>query len=170
MSDTPDPAAPAPPPYALVSGLAAFASEVIAMVASAHTELNLFSYALDYRIYGSEEFSDTLKTFILQHRRARLRAIVHSPALAMRRGHRLVELGRMLSSRIEFRQLPEERQKQREEYLLVDERALIFKEDHADMNARRYSHDPLRAREQLRSFENLWSECAPAREFTDLKL
>ena len=118
----------------------------------------------------AEEFSEIIKKFILQHRRARLRAIVHSPGLAMRRGHRLVELGRALSSRIEFRALPEERQKIREEYLIADERALIYKEAHNDLEARWHAHDPLRARELRRTFAALWNESAPAREFTDLKI
>lgn len=154
----------------VTSGLAAFTQQIIALVAGAKNSLRLFSYELDYRVYGSAAFNQALKGFILQHRRARLRVIVHSPQLAMRKGHRLVELGRQLSSRIEFRQLHEERRKQHEEYLIADDSALIIKETHSDIEARYYAHDPLRARERSRTFDALWEECVPAREFTDLKI
>lgn len=156
--------------YEVLSGLAAYAAHAKNLVAGAHTELILFSHDLDHRVYGSEEFCDTLKKFILQHRRARLRAIVHSPGLAMRKGHRLVELGRMLSSRIEFRQLPEEQHKLGDEYLLADSRVLLYKEYYSDIESRWHAQDPLKGREQLRRFESLWPECTPAREFTDLKI
>ena len=65
---------PAPPQVEEVSGIAAFTARVAELAASAHSELTLFSYDLDYRVYGSEAFSDVIKKFILQHRRARLRA------------------------------------------------------------------------------------------------
>lgn len=162
--------APKSPPFEVVSGLAAYSQHALQLVANAHMEVALFSYDLDHRIYGSEAFTDNLKKLVLQHRRARLRVIVHTPALAMRKGHRLVELGRILSSRIEFRQLSEERQKLREEYLLADERALIYKQAYNDLEARYYANDPLFARGQMRMFEALWQESEPAREFTDLKL
>lgn len=158
------------PSYALASGIAEFTRLAVATAAAAHSELVLFSHELDYRVYGSEEFCDTLKRFILQHRRARLRALVHTPALAMRRGHRLVELGRALSSRIEFRQLSETHLKLREEYLMADQRTLLYKEAYNDLEARHHTDDPLRGREQMRIFETLWQESLPAREFTDLKI
>lgn len=158
------------PGYTLVSGIAEFARLAVATAAVAHAELVLFSHDLDARVYGNEDFCDTLKRFILQHRRARLRALVHSPALAMRRGHRLIELGRALSSRIEFRQLGEEHLKLREEYLMADQRTLLYKEIYNDLGVQHYANDPLRGREQMRIFESLWQQSLPAREFTDLKI
>ena len=68
---------PAPLSFETVSGLAAFTARVAQLAASAHAELTLFSHELDYRVYGSEEFSEIIKKFILQHRRARLRVLHH---------------------------------------------------------------------------------------------
>lgn len=157
-------------PSECIEGAAAYIQRAQQMIEAAHTDLALFSHGLDHRIYGGEEFSETLKRFILRHRRARLRVLVHTPALAMRRGHRLVELGRRLSSRVEFRQLGGENLKLGEEYLLADARVLLHKEAHADLEARYYAQDPLKGREMQRTFEALWQESVPAREFTDLKI
>lgn len=164
------PPAPAEPSFALVTGTAEFLEHALRVLKSAHMQLTLFTHDLDVRVYGSEVFCETLKAFILGHRRAQLRVLVHTPALAMRQGHRLVELGRRLSSRIEFRALADERKTLIEEYLLADERSLLCKECYSDLEARYYAHEPLLARQQLRTFENLWQESLPAREFTDLKL
>lgn len=168
MTSTPESASPAT--VHQVVGLAEFSDHAVRMVGGAHAQIMLFTHAMDHRIYGSEAFCEALKHFILGHRRAQVQVLVHTPANAMRQGHRLVELGRRLSSRIEFRQLIEERRSLCEEYLLVDERALLHKEYHADLEARYYANDPLRARQQRRDFDALWQESPPAREFTELKL
>lgn len=173
--ETPDPAAEAPgsaaeAKYEVISGLAAYCERVIALVSSARMELALFTHGMDSRIYGSDDFVQAVRGFALQHRRARLRVLVHSPVLAMRGAHRLVELGRVLSSRIEFRQLGEERRTLAEEYLIADERGLVYKRTHDALQSKYFAYSPMDARQQLRSFNTLWDESLPAREFTDLRI
>lgn len=163
-------ASPAAPSSTVVSGHVAYADRAIELLVHARREVVLLSQDLDRRIYGDEDFIETLRAFLLQHRRARLRALVHTPRTAMQHGHRLVELGRALSSRIEFRELSPERKSLREEYLIVDERAMLHRRTPEDLEARCYADAPALAREQLRQFEILWQESPPAREFTDLRL
>ena len=158
------------PRYHIVSGATAYAQHLRELTESARVSLILFSHDLDHRIYGAEEFTEALKKFILSNRRARLRVIIHSPALAMRRGHRLVELGRALSSRIEFRELPEQHQSLVEEYAVADERGGLYKECYSDIETQWHAHDPLFARERLRAFESLWAESVVARELRALKI
>ncbi|HVT35615.1 MAG TPA: hypothetical protein VHE37_08525 [Nevskiaceae bacterium] len=158
------------PRYHIISGAAAYAQHLRELAAAAHVSMLIFTHDLDQRIYGGEEFIDALKKFILQNRRANLRVIIHSPGLAMRRGHRLVELGRALSSRIEFRELPEQYQSLIEEYAIADQRGGLYKEYYGDLESQWHEHDPLFARERLRAFDTLWPECVPARELRDLRL
>lgn len=153
-----------------VSGQAEFLQRAAEMARATRLTLNLFSQNLDRRTYGSDDFIAPLTRFLLSHQRARLRVIVRSPAQAMLKGHRLVELGRQLSSRIEFRELTPERQLIEREYLVADESALLIRESPQELLARYYPHAPLQAREQLREFEMLWQESPPAAEFRDLKL
>lgn len=153
-----------------VSGLVAFIDHAVLVAKAARMDIAIFSDTLDRRIYGDDRFVATVRAFVLQNRRARLRVLVRQPVQAMRGAHRLVELGRMLSSRIEFRQPPEDRRLPSDEYLLADERALLIRDSPGELEARYYASAPLEARQQLRSFSHLWEESVPAREFTDLKL
>ena len=161
---------PQAPAFEVVSGIVAFGQRAIDLIGLARAEIILFSQGLDRRVYGSDAFIEPLQTFLLQHQRARLRVIVHTPAQTMRNGHRLVELGRRLSSRIEFRELLPERKLAAKEFLVADEVALLIRETPDQLEARYAAHAPMLARDQKREFETWWQESPPATEFRDLKL
>lgn len=161
-----------PPPmeFAAISGSEAFADSALEVVSAARHQLALMSVDLDRRLFGTDSFTERLRNFILQHRRARLRVLVHDPAAAVRNSIRLVEFGRMLSSRIEFRAMPDERRKLREEYFIADERALLYRSSPDQLDAKFYADAPMVARSHLRAFEALWHEATVAREMSVLGL
>lgn len=154
----------------LVTGGAAFLEHAILVAEAARLELAICSATLDRRIYGDETFIDRVRRFVLQHRRARLRILVGQPQAAMRASHRLIELGRTLSSRIEFRQPAEERQLPADEYLIADERTQLIRGTPEQLEARYFADAPMAARLQLRTFNTLWEEGLPAREFSELRI
>ena len=158
------------PVVALASGSAEFLARLIEMTKTARMQISVLSQTLERRIYGNEGFLDPLQSFLLQHERARLRVLVRAPEATMRSGHRLIELGRRISSRVEFREiLPEHRLIERE-YIVVDERSLLLRESPQELDARYYASAPLMAREQLREFENLWQESPPSAELRALRI
>lgn len=156
--------------FAAVSGSDAFAAATLEVVRAARYELVLMSVELDRRLFGTEVFIDQLRNFILQHRRARLRVLVHDPAAAVRNCIRLVEFGRLLSSRVEFRKLPQTRAMPREEFLIADERAVLYRSAPDQLEAKHYADAPMVARSQLRGFNTCWEEATVAREMSALGL
>lgn len=162
---------PEQPVCEAVVGQAEFLRRAAEMAQAVRKDLAIFSQDLDRRTYGSDEFIEPLKSFLLAHERARLRVLVLSPSAAMKTGHRLVELGRRLSSRIEFRELPPERRETTtQEFIIADEFSLLVRESPDEVEARYYPHAPLLAREQLRNFDTLWQESSPVAEFRDLRI
>ena len=158
------------PVVAVASGSTEFLTRLVEMTRSARMHISLLSQTLDRRIYGNEDFLTPLQSFLLQHERARLRVLVRTPEAAMRSGHRLVELGRKLSSRVEFREIQPEHRVIEREYVIVDERSLLLRESPQELDARYYSDAPMLAREQLREFENLWQESPPSAELRALRI
>lgn len=136
----------------------------------ARHQVAILSHALPRDIYGAQAVVDHMQTFLLGSPRAQVRVLVHQPDLAMRRAHRFVELARRLSSRVEFRQLAEEHRSTSEEYVIADEQALLYKENHDQLSAIWRPHSPLDARLKLRAYEELWNAATPAREFYALGL
>ena len=165
-----EPGMPAAIEAVAVTGSAAFADAALEVVGAARHDLALISVDLDRRLFGSEVFTEKLRGFILAHRRAKLRVLVHDPAAAVRNSIRLVEFGRLLSSRIEFRAVPEDRRKLREEFLIADERAVLYRSSPDQLEAKHYADAPMVARSHLREFEALWHESVVAREMSSLGL
>lgn len=154
----------------VLTGRAEYTATLAHAVPIARLEILLVSVDLDRRTYGDAAFLDALTTFLLAHRRARLRGLIHEPRRVMGQGHRFIELARQLSSRIELRELAEPHRKQREEYLLCDERALLHRKAPDALEAEWQPDAPLLARETKRRFVAAWEESLPARELSELKL
>jgi hypothetical protein len=167
---TREPGTPAPIEFTTVTGSAAFAEAALQVVDAARHDLALLSVELDRNLFGTDAFTSRLRGFILAHRRARLRVLVHDPVAAVKNSIRLVEFGRRLSSRIEFRAMPEDRRKLRDEFLIADERALLYRSSPDQLTAKHYPDAPLVARSHLREFDALWNESTVAREMSSLGL
>lgn len=163
-----DPVLAATTAFVTVSGTDAFADAALDVVGAARHHLALLSVDLDRRLFGTDAFTEKLRHFILQHRRARLRVLVHDPVAAVRNSIRLIEFGRLLSSRIEFRVVPEDRRKLREEFLIADELSVLYRSAPDQLDAKHYPDAPMVARSHLREFEALWHEATVARELSSL--
>ena len=153
----------------LVIGAADFAARATQMISGARMELALLSQELDRRIYGTEVFGEALRRFVLQHGRTKVRVLVNHTQAAVANSPRLVELGRGLSSFVEFRELlPMRQQTVRDEYLVADGRLLLYRETPNDLEAKYYGAAPHMGRMQLKHFDLLWNESQPAQELRKL--
>ena len=155
----------------LLTGAADYAARAMQMVGGARTELALLTQELDRRIYGTEAFSDALRRFVLQHSHTRVRVLVNHTQVAIMNSPRLIELGRALTSFVEFRELlPMRKLAVREEYLVADGRLLLYRETPQDLEAKYYGQSPHLARLKLKDFDTLWNESTTAQELRKLSL
>jgi len=155
----------------LVTGAAAFAARAIEMIGGARTDLALMTQELDRRVYGTEAFGDALRHFVLQHGHTKARVLVNNTQAAIANSPRLIELGRALTSFVEFRELlPARRLAIREEYLVTDGRLLLCRETPQNLEAKYYGQSPHLARLKLKDYDVLWNESPPAQELRKLSL
>ena len=112
----------------ILQGRAAHAAAALRLVRGARHELLLLSDSLERALYGGEDFAEALKSFLLGSERARLCVLLRQPQEAARNAPRLAELGRRLSSRVEFRQPAFQRlgllDRSCDQHPLADQRAL----------------------------------------------
>lgn len=149
-----------------LEGRAELASAALAAVATARRDVLLLSYDFDRVLYGGQAFVDAIKVLGLSSERARIRVLINQPRAAMKGAHRFVELGRRMPSRIEFRELNEERQiSLRGDWLIVDERHLIERGSPDALIARQQLDAPLAARAKAKAFMELWDESPGCTEF-----
>ncbi|MFA5940626.1 MAG: hypothetical protein WC809_14815 [Sinimarinibacterium sp.] len=167
MTEAVDPHEP-PPPHAVV-GLTETIATVAGVIGHARNELAILSCRLEPALYGDMAVVDAVSQLALRHERVRIRVLVNAPDLAMRRAHRLVEFARRLTSRIEFRELPEDQRGLVEDCVIADSVA-VWRRDNPDQLESRVYESTLEARLQLRRFDPLWEVSTPARAFTQLHI
>lgn len=152
----------------LLNGIAEFADRATKMVGSAHMEVALLTQELDRRVYATAAFADALRKFVLQHPHTKVRILVNATQNAVVNSPRLVELGRALSTYVEFRELqPQRRQVVRDEMLITDGRQMLYRETPTDLESK-YFAAPHEARHKLKDFDQLWDESETAQELRKL--
>jgi len=157
----------------LLDGHAAFAAQALQLVRGARAELLLLSDSLQHSLYGSEDFTDAVKGFLLGSERARICVFVSRPQEALRNVPHLLDLCRRISSRFEFRE-PSEQQAaaggNRSEWLLADRRVLLERREPESLEARYWAQEPQRGKLRGEAFEALWNEAQPAQELRGLDI
>ncbi len=153
-----------------LSGRAEFLAAALRLISETHDQLSLLTQALDPRVFGEVSFADAIKQFLLSRRSARLRVLVAQPQLAVRGPHALVDLGRLLVSRVEFREFAPDNPAPAEEMLLADGRLLLERNGADSLAARLLLNQPQTARAQQRRFDTFWDYAVPSMELRRLRL
>lgn len=158
-------------PAQKLEGRSAFADGAEQIARGALRELRLLTFDFDRRVYGTDDFVALVKAMVLASDHARVRVLINQPRLAMQGAHRLIELGRQVPSRIEFRELLDERQlTHRGEWLINDRHGLLERREPDALYARLELDAPVPARQRTTEFDGLWDESPTARELRVLAL
>ncbi len=136
----------------------------------ARKHLALFTRDLEPVIYDNQDFVTAVQQLALRSRNSYIRILVIDPTTAIKDGHRLIELGRRLSSFIEFRRPTPEQTKRSDTFMIIDETGLLYRplteryEGFADPD------NAFEARLHLREFDAMWEQSEPEPEFRRLGL
>lgn len=140
------------------------------MVGQATSSIEIFSRNLDPVYYDRESFLQALSGFCRGNAVARVRILVQDPAVTVKRGHRLIELARKISSCIELRQPHEDYRNYNEAFLLADQCGLIHRELADRYEGIANFYDPTATRRLLAFFTEVWERSEPHPEFRRLNL
>ncbi|MGA9855920.1 MAG: hypothetical protein WBR29_11665 [Gammaproteobacteria bacterium] len=136
----------------------------------AHINLVLFSRDLEPVIYDNRDFVTAVQQLALRSRYSHVRILVIDPTAAIKDGHRLIELGRRLSSFIEFRRPPQEQSQRSDSFLVIDETGLLYRPLASRYEGFADPDNAFEARLHLREFDAIWEQSEPESEFRRLGL
>ena len=126
------------------------------MASQAARELRIFSRDLDAVLYDHQDFLAAVRRLSLTRRELPVRVLAFEAQTAVRRGHRLIELARQLTSKIAIRRVPADYEQNTEAYLLADDRGYVLRPI-ADVWAGTADFcDPLQGRRLGAEFERIW--------------
>lgn len=128
----------------------------LAIAQLARRRLALFTHDLEPQLYGTAEFVAAVKDLALSGRMTEVRILLADSTRATKEGHRLLELARRLSSRIEIRKPHRDYLDLAETFLIADEQGLLYRKLATRWEGFADTHEPLQAREQSKLFDEIW--------------
>ncbi len=158
------------PNYRVLASSEENRTAALELACGARMTLALFTRDLDPVIYDTQEFVTAVQQLALRSRYSRIRIVAIDPTAAIKDGHRLIELGRRLSSFIEFRRPSQEHAKLSESLLIVDETGLLYRPVASRYEGFADSDNAFAARARLRDFDEIWEQAEPEPEFRRLGL
>ena len=147
-----------------------FCCTIDAIAQQSKRSIKLFTQELDHDLYDRPELVDALVQSLKRKKDQRLSILLKHPNKASKHGHRLVELQKKLPSKVEIRSLPQEYQDMTDEFLIVDDIAIVkrfavgFMRGHCEFravpDAVKYS----------RQFSEIWQRSLPCQELRRINL
>lgn len=141
-----------------------------ALAGQARRCLDILSPDLEASVYDHDAFLDAVRRLATRSPRTRIRCLVLDSHRAVRRGHRLIELARQLTSAIDLHRPGGAGEPPREAFLLADDRGFIHRVTADTAEALIGFNDPLRVRALRGRFDALWEESTPDPEMRRLHL
>ncbi len=136
----------------------------------AKRSLDIYSPTLEPALYEGMEFLSQVKRLILGQHYARVRVLLHDPAQAVRRGHRLVEMSRHLSSFIEIRKASTDYEGHAEDFMVADASAFCYRARASQWHGVADTQSRAVSKRYLDLFTEIWERSATEQEFRRLHL
>ncbi len=154
--------------YRRLETLADNRSAAVEIAQAARRELVLFSRDLEPGLYDREDFIGVVQALATRSRMSRIRIVGIDPGPSIRAGHRLVGLAQRFSSYIEVRRAARDHAEMAETFLVADEAGVLYRPISSRFEGYAGVHQPMEARQHLKTFESIWNLAEPDSEFRRL--
>ena len=142
-----------------------FIKHSLKLVESSRRELLIMTKTFDPDLYSNESFYQHVLDLARTDRYTQIRILVKDIQPVVEQGHRILELSRRLSSKVEIRKLLIKPQKDSIAYVIGDRKHLLYMHDDQDYNGFVYYEAAQECKSLADEFSYLWdknSELDPA--------
>lgn len=139
------------------------------LLSRARRTVRILAPQLDLALLNRESVTTEIVRLTRESRFTDVRVLFCDSLLALRNGHRLVELSRRVPSAISLRRLPEDVLEQEAAWLVVDDRGLLWRASHHRYSDGYVCTNDLRLAPKLaRDFDEWWQRAQPDPELRQL--
>ncbi len=142
----------------------------VALIAQAERHIDIFTHNFEPQVYDHDSVRDALETLALRSRHSRVRILVRDPQEMPKRGHRIVELGKFLSSYFYFRVPTRPVPDMNHTFLIADGEGVLHRPYLDSFHAHANFSDRQGARVLYEQFAALWEEAEEHPDFRYLSL
>lgn len=156
--------------FVRLDGLESFMRAQQLLVNQARRELFIVTPDFEPERYNEPAFADALSAFVRRSRFSDARILLGDPTIAVRWGHKVVTLGRRLTSKLSIRQLHEEDARAMEAWMVVDDIGLLRREGREGFTGALFSRAIPHAQRARREFLEMWDRSSEIPDFRQLHL
>lgn len=139
-----------------LSSVEEYALVATRLLTQTRREFCLLTLDLEKPVFDRREFLDALKALALRSRFSRIRILLQDHEPVVRRGHRVIELARRLTSSLEIRIPADDWLEHPENFLLADQTGYLHRELANRYQASADFHAPLVVRKLRKQFDEIW--------------
>jgi hypothetical protein len=140
----------------LLQGRAQFQYASLQMAQQASHRIDIFTYDLDKPLYDQADFIEALKTLAIRQRGIAIRVLIQNSEKVQREGHRLLELARRLTSKIEIRRPHTDFLEHTENFIIIDKTGYIRRKQADRYEGEANFCDRLEAKLLSEFFSDVW--------------
>lgn len=147
-----------------------FRAAINRMAEQAVRNVKIFTQELDHELYDQVEFIKIASAICRQRKNCTISILLKNPDKCVRLGHRLVELQKRVPSSIEIRSVPEQYGELTDEFLVVDDIAMVKRFALGYMRGHCEFRSVPDAVKNARLFNEIWERSGPCQELRRLSL
>jgi hypothetical protein len=129
----------------------------VELVQAARFGLLIFSEDLEDWLYDNDAFADAVMSLVQRQRNTSVRILIRDTRVILERGHRLLRLSHRASEKIQIRKLPTTVAEKFPNYLITDDKGLLFRQNPQSMQGIGYHDYRARVKPLLEDFKQLWA-------------
>ena len=129
----------------------------VELVQAARFGLLIFSEDLEDWLYDNDAFADAVMSLVQRQRNTSVRILIRDTIVILERGHRLLRLSHRASEKIQIRKLPTTVAEKFPNYLITDDKGLLFRQNPQSMQGIGYHDYRARVKPLLEDFKQLWA-------------
>ncbi len=130
------------------------------MSQQAQQRIVIFSHHLDAALFDYDAYYEVIKALAIKNRRTHIHILLQDVQPMIRKGHRLLNLARRISSHITIKLTATEHQDILETFILFDDRGYIIQTHPERYDGMANFYDPLKTRQLGEQFEQLWAQAS----------
>jgi hypothetical protein len=135
-----------------------FAALILAMSQQALNKILIFSHHLDTTLFDNVLLYDAIKQLAIRNRRTHIQILLQDAKPMTKKGHRLLNLARRISSHVSIKLAHKEQQELFETFIIFDDRAYILHTNPERYDAQGNFYAPLKTRQLAEQFEAYWEQ------------
>ncbi len=153
-----------------LNGVAECRAAALRLVSQAKRSVYIFSYDLDPKIYNQSDFLEAMKDLAIRSEHSVVKVLLQNNEKVQRKGHRLIQLWRRLTSKIEIRRPCPEHIDHTENFLLVDGIGYLHRTVYTNYTATVDFNSRFDTKQLAVFFDEVWEQSEPDTELRDLHI